>query len=73
MQSRADLNDALKQGSKGSSEGTTVATRLRRALVIVEVALSLLLLLGAGLMLRSFGRLMNVNTGVKTDILLSPP
>ncbi len=65
-----DLNEALKQGGKGSSSGNTLATRLRRGLIIIEVALSLLLLVGAGLMLRSLAKLMTVDAGVKTDRLI---
>ncbi len=67
---RIDLHETLRQGGKGGSEGKTLAIRLRRGLVIVEVAFSLLLLLGAGLMVRSFQTLMNINTGVKTDHLI---
>jgi len=67
---RADLNEVLKQGSKGSSGSTSLAQRLRRGLVIAEVALSMTLLISAGLMLRSFWKLMQVDTGVKTDRLI---
>ena len=51
--SHADLNSALKQGTRG---GTAVAVRRRThaALVVAEIALSFVLLIGAGLMLRSF-------------------
>ncbi len=67
---RVDLSEALKQGGKGSSSGNTVASQLRRGLVVAEVALSLLLLVAAGLMLRSFTKLMSVNTGIRTDHLI---
>ncbi len=67
---RIDVNEALKQGSKGSSAGRSTASRIRRALLMLEIAFSLILLVGAGLMLRSFQKLMTVNTGVKTDHLL---
>src|SRR6185436_18022858 len=56
--SRTDLNEALKEG--GRSGGTT-HNRLRNLLVVAEVALSLVLLVGAGLMLRSFAKLQQVN------------
>ena len=68
-QSRIDLSEALKQGGKGCSSGTA-AFQLRRGLIVVEVALSLFLLIGAGLMIRSFRKLMDVDTGVKTDHLI---
>jgi putative ABC transport system permease protein len=60
--SKTDLNDALKQGlgRAGSDSG---ARRTRSALVAVEVALSLMLLAGAGLMVRSLWMLTGVNPG----------
>jgi putative ABC transport system permease protein len=60
--SRVDLNDALKDG--GRSPGGSGHNRLRNLLVISEVALALALLTGAGLMLRSFIRLMSVDPGL---------
>ncbi len=58
--SRSALQDALKDGSKGSSQGRT----LRSALVVVEVALAVILLSGAGLLVHSVTRMLAVNTGV---------
>ena len=60
--SRANVNQALKQGlgRTGSDSG---GTRTRSVLVVVEVALSLVLLIGAGLMIRSFQTLRSVNPG----------
>lgn len=60
--SRANVNQALKQGlgRTGSDAG---GNRTRSTLVVVEVALSLLLLIGAGLMIRSFETLRSVNPG----------
>jgi putative ABC transport system permease protein len=65
---RVDLTNALKEGSRGSTSG---GGRLRKLLVVVEVALSVMLLVGAGLMLRSFSHLRNVNPGFRTDHALT--
>jgi putative ABC transport system permease protein len=60
--SRPDLTDALKDGSRGA--GTSRAgKRLRNVLVVSEVALSLVLLVGASLMMKSFLRLQSVDPG----------
>ena len=64
--SRADVNDALKEGSRGASGGPGRA-RLRAGLVVAEVALSLLLLVGAGLMVRSFLNLQRIDLGFRAD------
>ena len=58
--SRCNLNETLKEGSRGSTAGHN---RLRSSLVVVEVALSVMLLIGAGLLIRSFARLTNTNPG----------
>jgi putative ABC transport system permease protein len=67
-QSRPDMHDALKQGMFGSSSSRG---RLRSALVVAEVAICLVLLVGAGLMLRSFVRLRDVDPGFRVDQALT--
>src|SRR5881398_366019 len=59
---RPELTEALKEGGRGSTVGTR-RNRLRNGLVIAEVALALVLLSGAGLLIKSFARLQNVNPG----------
>lgn len=66
--SRVDLTEALKEGAM---KGTTNRNRSSRILVVVEVALSLVLLVGAGLFLKSFLLLQQVNPGFEPDNLLS--
>ena len=67
--SRLDLRSALNDSSRGSSSGGH--HRLRSALVVLEVALALLLLTGAGLLLQSFARLSRVNPGVQPERLFT--
>ena len=66
---RTNLSDTLKQG--GRTGGSQVKQHTRKALVISEVALSLVLLIGAGLMIRSFWKLQNVNPGFDTSNALT--
>ncbi len=68
--SRPNINEALKEGARGSSVGSRTHL-LRNLLVIVETALSLILLIGAGLMLRSFNRLLGVNPGFNPERVLT--
>ena len=68
--SRPDLNDTLKDGTKGSSGGPGRA-RARQALLVAEVAISLTLLVGAGLMMKSLNRLRSVDPGFATAGLLT--
>jgi putative ABC transport system permease protein len=59
---RPELTEALKEGGRSSTQGTR-RNRLRNGLVIAEVALALVLLSGAGLLMKSFARLQNVLPG----------
>ncbi len=69
--SRLDLQTALNESGRGASSGGAVRNRLRSALVIAEVALALLLLTGAGLLLKSFAALSKVDTGLQPERLLT--
>jgi putative ABC transport system permease protein len=62
LAARADVNEALKQGTRGSTEGGARG-RLRSALVVIEVTFALMLLGGAGLLARSFMQLAHVDPG----------
>jgi putative ABC transport system permease protein len=66
--SRANTNDALKEGGRSVSGGRH---RLRRALVVLEFALALTLLTGGGLAIHSLVKLANVDLGFRTDHLLT--
>src|SRR6185436_17348974 len=66
---RQDAVEGLRQG--GRSGGQAVANRARRVLVVAEVALSVMLLAGAGLLIRSFGRLIEVDPGFRTADVVS--
>jgi predicted permease len=66
--SRVDLSDVLKAGTRSSA--TTGARRLRDTFVITQFALSLVLLVGAGLLLRSYRHLLEVDPGYRTRNVL---
>jgi putative ABC transport system permease protein len=66
---RADLQEPLKATSRGASE-SRYHGRLRRLLVVSEVALSLVLLTGGGLLIRSFFALRFAELGYKPDNIL---
>jgi predicted permease len=68
--SRHVTHDALKEGGRGGTAGAG-SQRLRSTLVVAEVALSLTLLVGAGLLIRSFLRLQEVDTGFRPDGVLT--
>jgi putative ABC transport system permease protein len=67
---KPNLTQSLKQGGGGAS-AAHVRHRLRRALVITEVALAYVLLAGAGLLIRSFVQLQQVDPGVTTSNVLT--
>jgi putative ABC transport system permease protein len=67
--SRPDLQDVLKDSAKGSAGGGR--TRMRAVLVVAEIAVALVLLAGAGLLLRSFQRLVAVDPGFDPRRLLT--
>ena len=67
--SRLDLSDGLKQGGSKATASRS-GTRLRSALVVAEVALSVILLAAAGLLLRSFQALQHQDLGFTTDHVL---
>jgi putative ABC transport system permease protein len=68
--SRADVQDAIKDGSRQVGAGAR-QRRLRQAFVVSEIALAVVLLVGAGLMLRSFATLRAVNPGFNSHDVLT--
>ncbi|HEX7174993.1 MAG TPA: ABC transporter permease [Pyrinomonadaceae bacterium] len=68
--SKVDLNETLKEGGRSAAAGAGHG-RVRSLLVVAEVALSLVLLIGAGLMMRSFLRLQHVNPGLNPENVLT--
>ncbi|HTF38580.1 MAG TPA: FtsX-like permease family protein, partial [Blastocatellia bacterium] len=71
--SRADVSEALKEGASGFSERHRTFRRLspRSLLAMTEVALALVLLIGAGLMIRSFARLQALQIGFSPDHVMT--
>jgi predicted permease len=66
----ASLHDTLKAAA-GRMTGSAAANRFRAALVVSELALALVLLIGAGLMVKAFWKLQEVNSGVNPDRVLT--
>jgi putative ABC transport system permease protein len=67
---KTDFNEALKEGGRSGGEGLR-QNRLRAVLVVAEVALSLVLLVGAGLLMQSFTRLLKVDPGFRPEHVLT--
>lgn len=67
---KKDVNSALKQGMRGTDSDSS-GHRTRSILVVAEVALSVVLLFGAGLMIRSFRQLQSVNPGFESQGVLT--
>jgi putative ABC transport system permease protein len=70
--SKKDLHETLKEGGRGSSEGGGRG-RFRAALVVAEIGVALVLMTGAGLLMQSFSRLMQVNPGFSPKNLMAFP
>jgi predicted permease len=68
--SRSDVQEAMRETGRGAS-GSRRQSRLRQALIVVEVALSVVLLAGAGLLFRSFLRLQSVDAGFVSQQVLT--
>jgi putative ABC transport system permease protein len=68
--SNTELTETLKEGGRGSGEGAR-RNYVRGALVVSELAIAAILLVGAGLLLKSLWRLQNVEAGLKTDNILT--
>jgi putative ABC transport system permease protein len=67
---KPDLHAMLKEGGRGSGE-TAKWNRVRGAFVVTQVALSLLLLVGGGLLIRSFDKLLRISPGFQPEKLLT--
>ena len=68
--SRFNLNNVLKEGGRGAS-GNPWGRRMRAALVVGEIALSLMVLIGAGLLIKSFTQLLKSDAGFVADNLVT--
>jgi putative ABC transport system permease protein len=67
-----ELQETLKEGSRGSSQGRHRA-RFRAFLVVAEIGMALVLLTCAGLLIKSFARLMDVNPGLSANNVMTFP
>lgn len=66
--SSPDLNETLKEGGRGTTGNTGI---VRSGLVIAEIAMTLVLLVGAGLLIKSFWRVLQINPGFAPDHVLT--
>jgi len=76
--SRLSVNEALREAGGGKTTASAGTGRLRAGLVVAEIALTLMLAIGAGLLIRSFSRLLDVNMGfdpsdLMVAYLMAPP
>src|SRR5438477_4363484 len=67
---KPELTEALKEGGRTSTTGAR-RNQLRNSLVVAEIALALVLLVGAGLLLKSYARVQNVNPGFNPNNVLT--
>jgi predicted permease len=68
LPTRSNVSNAIQEGGRNAAGGRI---RFRSALIVAQVAVSFVLLIGAGLMLRSFRQLQAVDAGIKTDSVLT--
>jgi putative ABC transport system permease protein len=70
VSAKPELTEALKEGGRGSTTGSR-RNRIRNSLVVAEIALALVLLVGAGLLMKSFVRLQSVDPGFNSHHVLT--
>ena len=68
--SKTELVESLKEGGRGTSEGAR-RNRVRNVLVVAELAIAVVLLVGAGLLIQSLWRLQKVNSGLQGENVLT--
>ena len=68
--SKSELIDSLKEGGRGTSEGAR-RNKVRNVLVVTELAIAVVLLVGAALLIQSLWRLQKVNSGLQPENLLT--